>query len=306
MLGMILNYGLLAFGVILAVVGWFWRRAVLADWFRRKAELESDARSRNRLKKKKIWSTILLIAGAWVAVERLLQLLLGSVPSEGFEVEIWAERLQIGGVTISATVLVTWIVMAVLIVLALLIRLLVIPKMTDQPKGIQNVLEIIVEAICKFSHTSVGDLGDHLPSYIFAVAVFMVGCAAVELMGVRAPTSDITMTFSMALITFVLINYYGIRKKGVGGRIKSMAKPTPVVFPIKVVSDLAVPVSLACRLFGNMLGGMIVMDLLYMALGNAAIGFPSVLGLYFNVFHPLIQTYIFITLTLTFIGEAVE
>ena len=55
-----------------------------------------------------------------------------------------------------------------------------------------------------------------------------------------------------------------------------------------------------------MLGGMIVMDLLYMALGNAAIGFPSVLGLYFNVFHPLIQTYIFITLTLTFIGEAVE
>ena len=122
----------------------------------------------------------------------------------------------------------------------------------------------------------------------------------------RAPTSDITMTFSMALITFVLINYYGIRKKGVGGRIKSMAKPTPVVFPIKVVSDLAVPVSLACRLFGNMLGGMIVMDLLYMALGNAAIGFPSVLGLYFNVFHPLIQTYIFITLTLTFIGEAVE
>ena len=114
------------------------------------------------------------------------------------------------------------------------------------------------------------------------------------------------MTLAMALITFVLINYYGIRKKGVLGRIKSLGKPNPVIFPIKVLSDIAVPVSLACRLFGNMLGGMIVMDLLYMALGNAAIGFPSVLGLYFNVFHPLIQTYIFVTLTLTFIGEAVE
>ena len=121
----------------------------------------------------------------------------------------------------------------------------------------------------------------------------MVGCAAVELLGVRAPTADITMTFAMALVTFLLINFYGIREKGVGGRISSMARPTPVVFPIKVVSDLAVPVSLACRLFGNMLGGMIVMDLLYTALGNAAIGFPSVLGLYFNLFHPLIQTYIF-------------
>ena len=136
--------------------------------------------------------------------------------------------------------------------------------------------------------------------------MFVVSCAAVELLGVRAPTADITMTFALALVTFVLINFYGLRKKGVGGRIKSLAQPTVAVFPIKIVSELAVPVSLACRLFGNMLGGMIVMDLLYSALGNAAIGFPSVLGLYFNVFHPLIQTYIFITLTLTYIGEAVE
>ena len=134
----------------------------------------------------------------------------------------------------------------------------------------------------------------------------MVGCAAVELLGYRAPTADITMTFALALITFILINYYGIKKKGVVGRIKSLAKPTPVVYPMKIVSDLAVPVSLACRLFGNMLGGMIVMDLLYYALGSAAIGIPSVLGLYFNLFHPLIQTFIFVTLTLTFINEAVE
>ena len=303
---MILNVGLLALGVVLALAGWFWRRAVLAAWSRRKAELDADPAIARSPKKKKVWSTILLIAGCWLLAEKVLRLLFGPKEAEPFSVSIWAERLQIGGVTISSTVIVTWIVMAVLVILALLIRLLVIPRMTDHPRGVQNVLELCVESVCKFTNTSVGDLGDHLPSYIFAVALFMVGCAAVELMGVRAPTSDITMTFSMALITFVLINYYGIRKKGVGGRIKSMAKPTPVVFPIKVVSDLAVPVSLACRLFGNMLGGMIVMDLLYSALGNAAIGFPSVLGLYFNVFHPLIQTYIFVTLTLTFIGEATE
>ena len=90
------------------------------------------------------------------------------------------------------------------------------------------------------------------------------------------------------------------------GRIKTLAEPSPVVFPIELVSQVAVPVSLACRLFGNMLGGMIVMDLLYWAMGNAAIGLPSVAGLYFNVFHPLIQVYIFITLTLTYIGEATE
>ena len=55
-----------------------------------------------------------------------------------------------------------------------------------------------------------------------------------------------------------------------------------------------------------MLGGMIVMDLINKSLGNRAVGIPSVVGLYFNVFHPLIQAFIFITLTLTFINEATE
>lgn len=296
MLATILNYGPLVLGLAMAAGGWFWRRAVLV-------KAVSDQKG---FKKQKTWSMILLIAGIWCLAEKGLQLLFGTKPAEKFTVSIWAPRMELGGVTISSTVVVTWVVMAVLIVLAVLVRIFVIPRMTDQPRGIQNVLEIIVENICKFTKTSVGDLGANLPAYIFAVALFMVGCAVVELFGIRAPTADITMTFAMALITFVLINYYGIRKKGVGGRIKSMAQPTPVVFPIKIVSDIAVPVSLACRLFGNMLGGMIVMDLLYSAMRNAAIGFPSVLGLYFNVFHPLIQTYIFVTLTLTFIGEATE
>jgi F-type H+-transporting ATPase subunit a len=52
--------------------------------------------------------------------------------------------------------------------------------------------------------------------------------------------------------------------------------------------------------------GLVVMDLLYSALGDYAVGIPSLAGLYFNVFHPLIQIFIFITLTLTFINEAIE
>ncbi len=296
MLGIIMNYGLWAVGIVLTVAGWLFRRGL---------SRRTDAEPKD-LKKKKIGANILLIVGLWCLTERILQLLFGTKEAEAFSVSIWAPRMQIGGITISSTVVVTWAVMAVVFVLALLIRIFVIPRMTDEPHGIQNVLEICVEFACKYTHSSVGDLGTGLPAYIFTIALFMVGCAAVELLGIPAPTSDITMTFAMALITFFLINYYGIKKKGVLGRIKTLAEPTPVVFPIEVVSQLAVPVSLACRLFGNMLGGMIVMDLLYSAMSNAAIGFPSVLGLYFNVFHPLIQTYIFITLTLTFIREAAD
>ena len=289
----VLRWGPVVLGAAMAAAGWLWRRSVVA-------------KGEDGSRKQKIWATVLLLAGIWCFAERLLQNVFGVKEAEEFSVSIWAERMEIGGVTLSTTVVVTWAVMAVVLLLAVLVRLLVIPRMTDKPHGIQNVLEICVDAVCNYTNTNVEDLGDNLPAYLFTVALFMIGCAAVELLGIRAPTADITMTFALALITFVLINYYGVRRKGVGGRIRSMAQPTPVVFPIKIVSDCAVPVSLACRLFGNMLGGMIVMDLLYSALGNAAIGIPSVVGLYFNVFHPLIQTYIFITLTLTFIREATE
>jgi len=291
------NYCLLALGAAMAAGGWFWRKSVMIRF-------RADPSAKN--KKARTWSTVLLAAGLWDFLVELLRLLFGEKKSEKFTVSIWAPRVQVGAVSLSTTVLVTWAVMGVLLILAVLFRLLVVPRMTDKPRGVQNVVELAVESVQKYTKTTAGDQGDVLPCYLFSIAAFMLGCAASELFGLRAPTSDITMTFSLALITFVMVNYYGIRRKGVKGRLKSMAQPTPVVFPIKVVSDLAVPVSLACRLFGNMLGGMIVMDLLYFALRNAAVGFPSVLGLYFNVFHPLIQIYIFITLTLTYINEAAE
>ena len=90
------------------------------------------------------------------------------------------------------------------------------------------------------------------------------------------------------------------------GQNTGNGRPSPVIFPMKILSDVAVPVSLACRLFGNMLGGMIVMDLLKSSLGGYAVGITALAGIYFNLFHPLIQTYIFIILSMTFINEATE
>lgn len=259
-----------------------------------------------KLKRRKNMTLILAVLGSYLVLTELIVLIFGKPESEKFTVSIWADRIDILGFSLSSTVIITWIIMLVLIVLALIIRFTVIKNMKDEPKGFQNVLEIAVEQLEKYTDSKADGVGSGLASYLFVLALFMIGCAVAELFGYRAPTSDITMTFAMSLITFVLINYYGIKKKGVKGRIKSLATPTPIVFPMKIVSDIAVPVSMACRLFGNMLGGMIVMELLYTAMGAFAIGIPSIIGLYFNVFHPLIQAFIFITLTLTFINEAIE
>ena len=264
---------------------------------------EEDAKKHGRLSK---LYAAMAIFGGWLFLIKLLPLVFGSHESGKFVVEISPPRYDLFGFSLSSTVVVAWISMAIILVGALVIRMIVVPRLQTIPKGIQNVLESAVGGIDEYAESKTEGLGQGLSSYLFSLAIFMTVGAAVELLGVRALTSDITLTLAMALITFFLINLYGIKRKGVRGRIKALANPTPVVLVLRVVSDCAIPISLACRLFGNMLGGMIVMELLYHALGSAAIGIPSVAGLYFNLFHPLIQIYIFITLTLTFINEAAE
>lgn len=260
----------------------------------------------------KLWKMLpklgwgLFIVGIWLFTSQLLPILFGAPSSEGVSVQIAPERRMVLGMSISDTVIVSWCAMAVVLIAALVVRLTVIPHMQMRPRGIQNVLEAMVDGINTYVDGKVHGAGDGLPSYLFALAAMMVASAAVELLGVRGPTSDITMTAALALITFFMVNYYGIKRKGVLGRLKALNAQGPVVMVLRVISDCAVPVSMACRLFGNMLGGMVVMDLLYSALGSRSLGIPSVLGLYFNVFHPLIQTFIFVTLTLAFINEAIE
>jgi len=289
----LLKYVFLVLGLAVTVFGWLKRK-------------KAKAAAEQAGTKAKKGPTFLFCVGLWLTLGALAKVLAPNAEKRSFNVEIFASRVDICGFSVSQTVVTSWVIIAVIFVLCILIRCLVVPKMTDVPHGLQNVLEIAVEFVTKFSNETSGPLGENLPAYIFSLCLFMIGCAAVELFGVRAPTSDIMLTASLALITFFLINFYGIKKKGVVGRIKSLSAASPIAAPFKLISDLAFPISLACRLFGNMLAGMIVMDLIYTVLGNFSFGIPSMLGLYFNLFHPFIQIYIFGTLTLTFINEAVE
>ncbi len=241
-----------------------------------------------------LWLCSGLILGSFVMNER------------EFTVAISPARVDILGFSVSSSVVMTWIVIAVLSVVAAVIRIVAIPRFKETPRGLQLVLETAVSAISDLTREKYGHKNEGLASYFFAMAVLFVGSAVVELVGFRPPTTDLSMTFSYALITFVLINVFGIFKKGIKGRARAYIKPNAIIAPFKLISDIAVPISLACRLFGNMLGGMIVVELIYYALGAFSVGIPALLGLYFNAFHPLIQFFIFINLSLTFIGEAVE
>lgn len=263
-----------------------------------------------KVKRKNTLTLVGMVACGWYFIGSLLNALSGrdgiSLVIE--DIEMFSDRVTLFGFSFARTTVVAYVTVAVIAVLLILFRLVAVPKFTEErPKGIQNAAEAVVELVDGFvsSQTSV-KLGRGLSSYMLAVAVYMIGCALTEVFGQRAPTSDLTVTFALSLLTFFLINYYGIKKKKLSGRIKSLASPSPMMFPMKIVSDVAVPVSLACRLFGNMLGGLIVMDLLKASLGGYSAGVTSAAGLFFNLFHPAIQTYIFIVLSLTFINEATE
>ena len=296
---MLLNWILFGLSVPVTIAGYLWRRHV-------NSKILAADPPEKKLKRVKSLATMVTIIGGYLFLSQMISLIFGAREDQHLELSLWPERVDFFGYSLSKTAIYTWIIMAALIFVALVLRIFLVRKFKKVPKGLQNVLEFIVEMVQKYTDSQAHGTGEFLCSYILTIGALLLGSAFLELFRLRAPASDITMTFALALMTFIMINTYGIRKKGVGGRVKTLASPTPVVFIFRVISEIAIPVSMACRLFGNMLGGMIVMDLLYAALGNGAVGIPSILGLFFNVFHPLIQVFIFITLTLTFINEAIE
>ena len=291
-----LNWILLGISVFLIVAGYFLRRFILK-------QVKSNQKKADKFKK--LGATALMVVGGYLFLTRIIVIIFGPEQTS-IEFSLWPERVTVFGLSLSYTIIYTWVAMAVLIIGAIIIRLTVFKRPKDMPGGAQNVIELIVETVGKYTNAQAHGTGEFLCSYILTIGSLLIMSAFLELFRIRPPTADITMTFSLAFMTFIFINVYGIKKKGIRGRLKSLASPTPLVFPFRVISDIAIPVSLACRLFGNMLGGMIVIDLLYTALGSNAVAIPSVAGLYFNAFHPLIQTFIFVTLTLTFINEAIE
>lgn len=276
----------------------------------------SNEVDKKTIKKKKKLKTLCfsgMLISIWFALGVFITWFSGKHSAMHIEFSMFSDRssVELFGLKLGETTIYTMIIVLIVTILCLIFRFLVFPKFKDKPEGFQNVIELCVETVENFCIDATGKkAGKSLAPYMFALAIYLVLSASFELFGLRAPTSDLVVTFSMGLITFILLNFFGFKKLGIGGRFKAMGGPMvamrPIMIPMKIVSDIAIPISLACRLFGNMLGGMIVMELLKGALGGYAAGIPGIAGLYFNLFHPLIQAYIFITLSLTFIDEAME
>lgn len=214
-----------------------------------------------------------------------------------------------GGMPVTITLLTGLLCSVILIVAAVILRLAVLNRFREFPRGIQNVLELMVEGMSSFTNNKVGKkTGDAVAPYMFTLAAFIGLGGIIELVGfgqLRPSPSDLNQTAALALITFILIRVFAYKRKGVIGRIKHYTSPVAIVAPVKIFVDMAVPVSLSCRMYGNLLGGYVVMELLYSTVFTS-FGIPVVGAAFFSLFHYGMQAFIFITLSLVFIEEAVE
>lgn len=293
---------LIAAGLLLSAIG-----AILAVLTRRKRKKNTDEARKKPLKKKELRFAIMSAAGGWLAATGLLSLLFGRGDSS-LEVNIFAARtgIVIFGYDVSETVLVSWGVMAIVIIAALVLRIFFIPRFKDEPTGVQAALEAAVGWIEDFAATRMKKRSGFLNVLLFTLAVTLLGYGIADLAGFRSPASDPTFTLTIAFMIYIVINVYAIvyRKKKKNPLIDGASVFVRTIY--KFVSGISTPVSMGCRLFGNMISGTIVMDLIYTALGSAALGIPDIIALYFGVFSSIIQMYIFITLTLTYVADNVN
>lgn len=226
-----------------------------------------------------------------------------------------ARLIDVAGFPISETLLVTWIIMAVLIALAIAARI-ALRKFETIPKGAQNVIELIVEAINNLTIDTMGEQNKGFAPFVGTILIFIAFANISGLFGLKPPTSDVNTTLGLGVLTFLTIQVSSIRSHGVLGHIKGYFEPMPALFPVNIAGDLAMPISLGFRLFGNIIGGVIIGSLLYGALGSlsSALGLsipvfqaiiPVFAHVYFDLFAGLLQSFIFVMLSMIFITNAI-
>ena len=208
----------------------------------------------------------------------------------------------IGGyeLQIAESVVITWVIMAVILLLSIfLTRNLKVNNISKR----QLVAETIVTKLDSFVTGMVGEEGKAYVPYLATVLVFIGISNIIGLFGLKPPTKDMNVTAALALMSIILIEYAGIHKKGVGGWIKSFTQPIAIVTPINILEVFIKPLSLCMRLFGNVLGAFVIMELLKLLV---PVALPVPFSFYFDIFDGLIQAYVFVFLTSLFIKEAME
>jgi F-type H+-transporting ATPase subunit a len=218
-------------------------------------------------------------------------------------------------IPITETVVISWLVMLILIAASLALT----RKLKTIPRGSQAILEAAVEFLNKFSKDQFGSFSKHLGHYMGSLFLFLLAANIIGVISpleirafgrefippfvIRPPTKDINVTAALAVISILLVIVCGFMARGFGGWFKRLLYPLPMMLPFNLMEYGTRVISLALRLFGNILGGFVLMNLIEKLF---PLVLPMIVSLYFDFFDGMIQALIFVFLTSLYISEAVK
>lgn len=205
-----------------------------------------------------------------------------------------------GFFNISSSTVTMWKIMAVLIVVCIVLSWNL--KVYNISKR-QAVTESIVVGLRNLVGGFLGPTACEYTDFLVAVLVLIGASNLSGVVGATPPTMDLNVTIALALVSIILVEASGIRKRSFGGWVKSFAQPVAIITPMNILELGIRPLSLCMRLFGNVLGATIIMELLKLVV---PVGVPAVLSIYFDFFDGLLQAYVFVFLTSLYIKEATE
>ena len=213
-------------------------------------------------------------------------------------------KMSLFGLEVNPGLISAYVVTAILLVAAALIRIFAIPKFKTVPGKFQSVIEKLVEFFSDMAHTNSHHKPRFVGAYIFSAGVYIFFGTLFELFGIQwvttngmsmslpAPISDINAAIAMGVTSYAVILGAGIICGGFRGAIG-------------VLKDFSLPISMSFRLFGALISGLLVTELVYYYVSLSFV-LPVIVGVLFTLLHAIVQTYVLATLVSIFYGEATE
>lgn len=224
--------------------------------------------------------------------------------------------MPLQNLTITESQINSWLIMLSILGLALYLG----HGLALKPQTKRQILaEWAVEKVEGLVSDNMGQRFIQFVPFIAAIMVISAFSSLMSLVGLRPPTADMNVVAGWAIVVFVIITYYKL-KGGLFPYVKGFFEPVPVFAPFNIIGELATPVSMSFRHYGNVLSGVVISTLVAFALqglskivlgwlpgvlGNfpfLQVGLPAILSLYFDIFSGLMQAFIFAMLTMLYIA----
>ena len=228
--------------------------------------------------------------------------------------------LEIGNVVTQTT-----ISLLVVTVILVLLAYVATKTLTKRPGRMQVIFEKLMTMLYNLVRDTMGEHNLRFAPYIGTLFLSSIFCTLIGMTQILpSATKDLSVTLAWALVTTGMVWYNNIKNFGFGTWLKGFTEPIVVMTPMNIVSEIAQPISLAFRHFGNVAGGGVLTTLIYAALGGLTqivfgwlpdqilevfptvfqIGIPAVLSIYFDLFSGFVQALVFSLLTMVYVGGA--